>query len=59
VERFEEYAKLKEDAYGNVGVSKLVQLMSEDELIRKCNELGIDKIEYVEYTEGERGEKSV
>jgi hypothetical protein len=59
VERFEEYAKLMEDAYGNVGVSKLVQLMGEDELIRKCNELGIDKSEDVEYTEGERGDKSV
>ena len=59
MERFEEYAKLMEDAYGNVGVSKLVQLMGEDELIRKCNELGIDKIEDVEYTEGERGDKGV
>ena len=59
MERFEEYAKLMEDAYGNVGVSKLVQLMGEDELIRKCNELGIDKSEDVEYTEGERGEKIV
>ena len=59
MERFEEYAKLMEDAYGNVGVSKLVQLMGEDELIRKCNELGIDKMEDVEYTEGETGEKSV